>query len=143
MLIRARHVLINAMDRLIAAIGELAEANADLPMLSRTHGQPASPTTLGKEMANVRARLARQATQLGQLPALGKMNGAVGNFNAHVSAYPNADWRRISGAFVEGAGAAAEFRSVGRHRLRGIGQPQELFTVDAAIAGRVVESMRY
>jgi adenylosuccinate lyase len=104
MLVRARRVLLEPMNRITEALAAMAEEHADLAMLSRTHGQPASPTTLGKEMANVRARLARQSSQIAALPALGKMNGAVGNFNAHVSAYPDADWRRISGAFVESLG---------------------------------------
>ncbi len=104
MLTRAREILLPVMERLIGEIGALADANADLPMLSRTHGQPASPTTLGKEMANVRERLARQADGIRSLEALGKMNGAVGNFNAHLSAYPDADWPGISKGFVEGLG---------------------------------------
>ncbi len=104
MLIKAREVLTPVMARLIAEIDGLAKTHAALPMLSRTHGQPASPTTLGKEMANVRERLQRQAGAIGALEALGKMNGAVGNFNAHVSAYPNTDWPAIAQAFVEGLG---------------------------------------
>jgi adenylosuccinate lyase len=104
MLLRAREVLAPVMARLIAGIDSLATAHAELPMLSRTHGQPASPTTLGKEMANVRERLKRQAAAISQLDALGKINGAVGNFNAHVSAYPDADWPAISRAFVESLG---------------------------------------
>jgi adenylosuccinate lyase len=104
MLVRARAVLVQVMDRLTEEIGALSRDNAGLAMLSRTHGQPASPTTLGKEMANVRARLARQRKQLAELAALGKMNGAVGNFNAHLSAYPSADWRTISRQFVESLG---------------------------------------
>src|SRR5690606_18367755 len=81
---------------------ELAEA----PMLSRTHGQPASPTTLGKEMANIAARLARQAEQLRQVPVLAKLNGAVGNFNAHRAAYPEVDWPALSRDFIESLGLA-------------------------------------
>ena len=96
--------LLPRMDEVIAAIRTLAEANADQPMLSRTHGQPASPTTLGKELANVVARLARQRQQLAGVPVLGKMNGAVGNYNAHLAAYPDLDWPRIAGEFVEGLG---------------------------------------
>jgi adenylosuccinate lyase len=100
MLVRSRDVLRGTMQRLISAVDALAQANAGLAMLSRTHGQPASPTTLGKEMANVRERLARQAYTLDGLQALGKMNGAVGNFNAHLAAYPDADWPAIAAAFV-------------------------------------------
>ncbi len=96
--------LLPRMDEVIAAIRTLAEENADQPMLSRTHGQPASPTTLGKELANVVARLARQRQQLAEVPVLGKMNGAVGNYNAHLAAYPDLDWPRIAGEFVEGLG---------------------------------------
>jgi len=106
MLTRARQVLMPVMQQLIDEIHALAEAHADLPMLSRTHGQPASPTTLGKEMANVRERLSRQAKIIDSLAALGKMNGAVGNFNAHVCAYPTADWPAISRSFVESLGLA-------------------------------------
>lgn len=104
MLTRARDVLLPVMERMIGEIDALAEAHADLPMLSRTHGQPASPTTLGKEMANVRERLQRQANGIRALRALGKMNGAVGNFNAHLSAYPDVDWPALSQAFVESLG---------------------------------------
>jgi adenylosuccinate lyase len=104
MLIRARAVLTPVVGRLIGEINALAEAHANLPMLSRTHGQPASPTTLGKEMANVRERLQRQADAIGDLDALGKMNGAVGNYNAHVSAYPEVDWPVLSRSFVESLG---------------------------------------
>ena len=104
MLIRARAVLTPVVGRLIGEINALAEAHANLPMLSRTHGQPASPTTLGKEMANVRARLQRQADAIENLEALGKMNGAVGNYNAHVSAYPEVDWPVLSRSFVESLG---------------------------------------
>ncbi len=104
MLVRARDVLAPVMARLITEIDSLATTHAALPMLSRTHGQPASPTTLGKEMANVRERLKRQADGIGSLEALGKINGAVGNFNAHVSAYPETDWPAVSSAFVESLG---------------------------------------
>jgi len=79
----------------------LAREHADLPMLSRTHGQTASPTTLGKEFANVVARLKRCETQLADVKILGKFNGAVGNYNAHVVAYPDADWPAISHRFIE------------------------------------------
>jgi len=104
MLTRARAVLLPVMQRLMNEIGSLAEANAGLSMLSRTHGQPASPTTLGKELANVRERLSRQAGTFEHLEALGKMNGAVGNYNAHVSAYPDVDWPAVASAFVGSLG---------------------------------------
>ena len=82
----------------------LARDHADLPMLSRTHGQTASPTTLGKEFANVVARLARIEKQFANIEILGKFNGAVGNYNAHVIAYPDADWKAISHRFIESLG---------------------------------------
>ncbi|HEY5646927.1 MAG TPA: adenylosuccinate lyase [Pseudomonadales bacterium] len=104
MLTRSRAVLVPVMSNLISEIDALSAAHAALPMLSRTHGQPASPTTLGKELANVRERLARQTRAFERLPALGKMNGAVGNFNAHVSAYPEVDWLSLSAAFVGSLG---------------------------------------
>ena len=79
-----------------AALRALAHAHADAPMLARTHGQPATPTTLGKEMANVYARLERQIAAIEHVPLKGKMNGAVGNYNAHVAAYPDVDWERLA-----------------------------------------------
>jgi adenylosuccinate lyase len=75
---------------------------ADVPMLSRTHGQPASPTTMGKELANVVYRLERQIAQVAAVPLLGKINGAVGNYNAHLSAYPDVDWEAYAREFIEG-----------------------------------------
>ncbi len=96
--------LLPQMDDVIGAIKTLAKDNANQPMLSRTHGQPASPTTLGKEMANVAARLERQQTQLSAVPMLGKINGAVGNYNAHLSAYPELDWADIAEKFVTSLG---------------------------------------
>jgi adenylosuccinate lyase len=96
--------LLPAMDRLIGAIRTLAEEHAERPMLSRTHGQPASPTTLGKEMANVVARLERQCRQLAGVEILGKINGAVGNYNAHLAAYPEIDWAENARSFVEDLG---------------------------------------
>jgi adenylosuccinate lyase len=92
------------MDQLIGAIRTLAEEYAERPMLSRTHGQPASPTTLGKEMANVVARLNRQRRQLAGVEILGKINGAVGNYNAHLAAYPEIDWAENARRFVEDLG---------------------------------------
>ncbi len=97
-------VILPAMRKVIDELRHLAHAHADLPMLSRTHGQPASPTTLGKEMANFAARLVRQADGLGRVQVLGKMNGAVGNYNAHKIAYPDLDWPQISRRFVENLG---------------------------------------
>jgi adenylosuccinate lyase len=97
-------VLLPELDGVIAALGAMAERNAELAMLSRTHGQPASPTTLGKEIANLAARLARARARLAGVEILGKANGAVGNYNAHVVAYPELDWEGFSRAFVEGLG---------------------------------------
>jgi len=88
--------LLPVMDKLGERLRGLAHRYAELPMLSRTHGQPASPTTLGKELANVVARLRRQQTQLASVSINGKLNGAVGNFNAHLAAYPDLDWQAIS-----------------------------------------------
>ncbi len=104
MLKNGRDVLVASMQQIIDAIVVLAEKHADQPMLSRTHGQTASPTTLGKEMANVAYRLARQIKQFQNVELLGKINGAVGNYNAHLSAYPNIDWPAHSQAFVESLG---------------------------------------
>ena len=97
-------VLLPQMDEVIAAIRALAHRLADLPMLARTHGQPASPTTLGKELANIAARLARQREQVAEVPLLGKINGAVGNYNAHLAAYPELDWPAFARGFVESLG---------------------------------------
>jgi len=99
-------VLLPAIDKLIAAIEDLAVRHADAPMLARTHGQPASPTTLGKEMANFAYRLRRQRRQIAAVEILGKMNGAVGNYNAHLSAYPELDWQGMAERFVTGLGLA-------------------------------------
>ena len=92
------------MRELRSKLKGLARDHADLPMLSRTHGQTASPTTLGKELANVVARLERIEKQFGNVAILGKFNGAVGNYNAHVIAYPDADWKAISHRFIESLG---------------------------------------
>jgi adenylosuccinate lyase len=97
-------VLLPYMHNLIRTLHDMAHTYANQPMLSRTHGQTASPTTVGKELANVVARLQRQYTQLSQTPFLGKCNGAVGNFNAHQVAYPEIDWPHFSQSFVEGLG---------------------------------------
>ena len=93
-------IIVPALDQLIARLTELAHQHAALPMLSRTHGQPASPTTLGKEMANLVYRLQRQNKQISAIPLLGKINGAVGNYNAHLSAYPEIDWEDFAERFV-------------------------------------------
>jgi adenylosuccinate lyase len=97
-------VMLPQLDGLIAKLREMAHDHAALPMLSRTHGQTASPTTVGKELANVVARLDRQRDVLASLPMPGKINGAVGNYNAHVAAYPDVDWPRFSQAFVTSLG---------------------------------------
>ena len=94
-------VLLPSLANVIARLTEIAHANANLPMMSRTHGQPASPTTLGKEMANVVARLQRAQQRIASVEILGKMNGAVGNYNAHLSAYPDFDWPAFSRKVIE------------------------------------------
>jgi adenylosuccinate lyase len=99
-----RDVLLPKLDELIARLRDMAHAHAALPMLSRTHGQTASPTTVGKELANVVARLDRQRGVLVALPMPGKINGAVGNYNAHVASYPEVDWAKFSQAFVASLG---------------------------------------
>jgi adenylosuccinate lyase len=102
---RAR-VMLPKLGHIIAELRELARRHAELPMLSRTHGQPASPTTLGKEMANFAQRLARARKAIDAVVILGKMNGAVGNYNAHAAAYPGIDWPRLCRRFVERLGLA-------------------------------------
>ncbi|HFE48058.1 MAG TPA: adenylosuccinate lyase [Chromatiaceae bacterium] len=105
MLTRGRdEILLPRLDKVIDAIQALAHAHADQPMLSRTHGQPASPTTLGKEMANVVYRLRRQRQQIANVEILGKINGATGNYNAHLSAYPHIDWSAHARDFVTSLG---------------------------------------
>ncbi|HAV36914.1 MAG TPA: adenylosuccinate lyase, partial [Massilia sp.] len=94
-------VLLPALQAIIAKLTEIAHVNAELPMLSRTHGQTASPTTLGKEFANVVARLQRAVQRIAAVEILGKMNGAVGNYNAHLSAYPGFDWPAFSKDVIE------------------------------------------
>jgi len=96
--------LLPLMDDVINALGDLARRYADEPMLSRTHGQTATPTTVGKEMANVAARLHRQREQYAAIPLLGKINGAVGNYNAHQVAYPAIDWPAFSKQFISELG---------------------------------------
>ncbi|MGN6520247.1 MAG: adenylosuccinate lyase [Dokdonella sp.] len=97
-------VLLPAFDATAAKLRALAHEHAALPMLSRTHGQTASPTTLGKEIANVLARLERQRRQIAAVELTGKINGAVGNYNAHVVAYPEVDWPAFARRFVESLG---------------------------------------
>lgn len=104
MLKAGREIALVQMTAVYEAIRQLAHRYADLPMLSRTHGQTASPTTLGKEMANLAYRLNRQIKQLKEVEILGKINGAVGNYNAHLSAYPDIDWAANAQAFIEGLG---------------------------------------
>ena len=99
-----KQVVIPTFEQVVDAINELANENAELSMLARTHGQPASPTTLGKEMRNVVARLERQLEQIKRVEILGKINGATGNYNAHVVAYPEVDWEGFSKSFVESLG---------------------------------------
>ncbi|WP_093031022.1 adenylosuccinate lyase [Thiocapsa roseopersicina] len=99
-------VLLPEMDAVIAAVRDLAHRYADQPMLSRTHGQPATPTTLGKEMANLVHRLRIQRDRVAEVTLLGKMNGAVGHYNAHRVAYPDVDWPGVSRDFVESLGLA-------------------------------------
>ena len=102
---RARlEVLAPAMRGLIEAMANMAAATAEAPMLARTHGQPASPTTVGKELAVFAARLRRQLAGLEAVPILGKANGASGNYNAHVAACPEVDWPAFAASFVEGLG---------------------------------------
>jgi len=105
MLQQARaQVMLPALDAIITRMRALAHDLADAPMLSRTHGQPASPTTMGKEMANVVARLQRAAARISSVTLLGKINGAVGNYNAHIAAYPEIDWEAFGKNFVESLG---------------------------------------
>ena len=97
-------LILPLLDRVIEQLRSMATRWASIPMLSRTHGQPATPTTVGKEMANFAYRLGRQRRQLAACEVLGKMNGAVGNYNAHVVAYPSVDWVALTRRFVEELG---------------------------------------
>ncbi|TKK34566.1 adenylosuccinate lyase [Pantoea agglomerans] len=99
-----RDVILPYWQQLITAVKDLASEYRDIPLLSRTHGQPATPSTMGKEMANVAYRLERQLRQLKQIEVLGKINGAVGNYNAHIAAYPEVDWHALSENFVTSLG---------------------------------------
>ncbi len=104
MLKGGREVVLAEIDQVIEAIRERAHQWADVPLLSRTHGQPASPSTIGKELANVVARLDRQRAAIDNVELLGKINGAVGNFNAHLAAYPEIDWPAFSENFIRSLG---------------------------------------
>jgi len=104
MLRDGKKVLRSAMDEMTAKIVEMAKATAKVPMLAHTHGQPASPTTVGKELAVVSQRLKRQTGEIDRLVMPAKMNGAVGNFNAHLSAYPDVDWEKLSGKVIKTLG---------------------------------------
>ena len=104
MLRDGKAVLRAAMDEMTAKVVEMAKAYAKVPMLAHTHGQPASPTTVGKELAVVSQRLKRQAAEIDRLVMPAKMNGAVGNFNAHLSAYPDVDWEKLSEKVIRGLG---------------------------------------
>ena len=92
------------LDSVVGRLRVLAHEHAELPMMSRTHGQPATPTTLGKEMANVVYRLERARSRIAEVSLLGKINGAVGNYNAHLAAYPDFDWEAFAKSFVEKLG---------------------------------------
>jgi len=106
MLERGRFVLQGRLRSVHAQLREYAHLHAELPMLSRTHGQPASPTTVGKEFGNVAVRLAAAIDSIARVPLLAKMNGAVGNYNAHMAAYPTVDWESFARNVVEGLGLA-------------------------------------
>ncbi|MBU0752680.1 MAG: adenylosuccinate lyase [Gammaproteobacteria bacterium] len=97
-------ILLPGLDRVIERFRALAHELAELPLLARTHGQPATPTTLGKEMANIAARLIRARARIADVKMLAKFNGAVGNYNAHLSAYPDLDWEGIARNFIESLG---------------------------------------
>ncbi len=104
MLKKSRDTLLPIMQQLIQKFLNLGEQYANQPMLARTHGQPASPTTVGKEFANVAARLEQQYTQFEQLKILGKFNGAVGNYNAHLAAYPKVNWEKLTSTLIDTLG---------------------------------------
>ena len=104
MLKEGRSIIVAQINECIAELKRLVMETADQPMLSRTHGQSATPTTVGKEFANVVARMLRQKEQLQSVPLLGKINGAVGNYNAHCVAYPDVDWAEFAQSFIESLG---------------------------------------
>jgi adenylosuccinate lyase len=97
-------VMLPLCQSVLATVSQKAEEYRHVPMMARTHGQPASPTTMGKEFFNIAKRLERQLQQIKQQPVLGKINGAVGNFNAHLVSFPTVDWRSFSKSFVESLG---------------------------------------
>jgi len=99
-----QQAMLPTLDKVIEKLRELAHAYAEIPMMSRTHGQPATPSTMGKEMANVAYRLQRARARIAQVELLGKINGAVGNYNAHLAAYPGYDWEGFAKRFVESLG---------------------------------------
>ena len=104
MLKEGRDLILGEMNAIVDKLAELSHEHAEQPMLSRTHGQTASPSTMGKEFANVVARLRRQVSQFAKVELLGKINGAVGNYNAHLSAYADVDWQQNAQDFVESLG---------------------------------------
>ncbi|MEY3190044.1 MAG: hypothetical protein RIS10_161 [Pseudomonadota bacterium] len=104
MLKEGRSIIVAQINECIAELKRLVMETASQPMLSRTHGQSATPTTVGKEFANVVARMLRQKEQLQSVPLLGKINGAVGNYNAHCVAYPDVDWAEFAQSFIESLG---------------------------------------
>ena len=104
MLKEGREVVLADIDNIINTLAEMAKQFSAVPILSRTHGQTASPSTVGKEFANVVARMRRQRDQINKVELLGKINGAVGNYNAHISAYPAIDWEQNAQSFIEGLG---------------------------------------
>ncbi|WP_019530119.1 adenylosuccinate lyase [Dasania marina] len=104
MLSEGRTVVLAEIDAIIDTLASMAKQFADVPLLSRTHGQTASPSTVGKEFANVVARMRRQREQIAKVELLGKINGAVGNYNAHISAYPDIDWEENAKTFIESLG---------------------------------------
>lgn len=99
-----QEILLPTWRELIDTVSKMAQEYRDLPLLSRTHGQPATPSTMGKEFANVAYRMERQYRQLTQVEILGKINGAVGNYNAHLAAYPEVNWHQFSEEFVTSLG---------------------------------------
>ncbi len=102
MLLHSRdRVMLPMLDKIISKLVRMAQEMADVPMLARTHGQPATPTTSGKEIANFAYRISQAREKLAAVPVLGKINGAVGNYNAHLAAYPAYDWERLAQDFVE------------------------------------------
>ncbi len=105
MLMHSRdRVMLPALDKIISTLVQMAHQLSDVPMLARTHGQPATPTTIGKELGNFAFRLMRARERLSKITILGKINGAVGNYNAHLAAYPGLDWEKFARGFVEKLG---------------------------------------